>query len=69
MTYRQTTVERKCEICQKQIEKDQWMLDLFRTESSLEGSKVKLCWVHEDCAKEAIQTWLKKKWKKEADSS
>ena len=69
MTYRQTDVERKCEICQGPIEEDQWMLDLFRTESSLEGSEMKLCWVHEDCARSAIQTWLKKKWKKEADSS
>ena len=69
MTYRQDYVERKCEICQKPIEKDQWMLDLFRQESLRPNANVHVCWVHEDCAREAIQTWLRKKWAKIQDPS
>ena len=69
MTCRQNDVEKRCEICQKPIEKDQWMLDLFRQESSQPSPNVCVCWVHENCAREAIETWLKKKWAKTQNSS
>ena len=62
MTYRQDSVERRCEICYQTIEVGQWMLDLFREESSQEGSAVKLCWIHESCGRKAIEAWLRKKW-------
>lgn len=64
MTYRQNEVERKCEICQKLIEKDQWMLDLFRASPSEQ-----VCWIHEDCGRSAVETWLRKKRAKTPDSS
>ena len=67
MSYRQNDVERKCEICQKPIEKDQWMLDLFRQESAQPDAAVHACWVHESCARSALEVWLKKKWSKPAD--
>jgi hypothetical protein len=59
MTYRQDSTERKCEICSQTIETDQWMLDLFRASPSEQ-----VCWIHEACARKAVETWLKKKWLK-----
>ena len=67
--YRQNDVERKCEICQKPIEKDQWMLDLFRQESSQPSPSVHVSWAHEDCCRTAIETWLKKKWSRNVDTN
>lgn len=69
MTYRQDLVERICQICQKPIEKDQWMLDLFRQESSQPGASMRVCWVHADCARSAIETWLRRKWDKTKEAA
>lgn len=63
MTYRQgNKVDRECEICHKSIEIGCWMLDLFREENAEGGERVR--WVHESCARRAIEAWLRKKWEK-----
>jgi hypothetical protein len=62
MTFKQNDVARECEICHRQIERDSWMLDLFREEHA--RGEEHLCWVHEKCARRAIETWLKKKREK-----
>ena len=62
MTYTQDSIPRDCAICERTIEPEESMLDLFREESSLPNSQVKLLWAHERCVKSAIETFLKKKW-------
>jgi hypothetical protein len=69
MAYRQDSVERTCAICAKSIEKDDWMLDLFREQSALENSGVVVEWVHARCARRAIEVWLTKRRAKIPDSS
>lgn len=68
MASRQDAVERRCEICLKLIELNAWMLDLFREESAVEGATLRVCWVHERCARLAIQSWLLKKKAKESSN-
>jgi hypothetical protein len=53
-TYRQDSVERTCAICNSAILPDQWILDLFRGRGQIE-------WVHENCCRSAIETFLTKK--------
>jgi hypothetical protein len=69
MTHRQDCTERKCEICQKLIEEGQWMIDLFRQESAQPSATVRMCWVHENCGRSAIEVWLKKKWSKNSETN
>ena len=60
MTYRSNgAVERTCAICEKPIVEDDWMMDIFR-DCVLDGSAV-VEWVHERCARRAIETWIEKK--------
>ena len=60
MTYRSNgAVERACAICEKPIVEDDWMMDIFR-DRILNGSAV-VEWVHERCARRAIETWIGKK--------
>lgn len=61
MQSQQDTVARVCAICEKTITEFEWMMDLFREESSEEESNRKVEWVHTCCAKQAIQRWLLKK--------
>ena len=49
------------------IEAGQWMLDLFREESSRGDGEVE--WTHESCARGAIQSWLMKKRRRVLESS
>jgi hypothetical protein len=63
MAYRQDKIPRDCAICTRTIKEYEWMLDLFRTESAVAGSTLRVLWVHEKCAQEAIQRWLVKKMK------
>jgi hypothetical protein len=60
VTYRSNgAVERACAICEKPIVEDDWMMDIFR-DRVLDGSAV-VEWVHERCARRAIETWIEKK--------
>ena len=60
MTYRSNgAVERSCAICEEPIVEDDWMIDIFR-DRLLDGSAV-VEWVHERCARRAIETWIEKK--------
>ena len=63
MTYRQNSVTRRCEICLTPIEDGEWMMDLFRDQDVEVGSHV--CWVHEKCARKAMERWLTRKREKE----
>lgn len=64
MTYRQDTIARNCSICKKTILQMEWMLDLFR---AAEGRIIE--WVHEDCARSAIETWIRKKEERANEAS
>jgi hypothetical protein len=58
MTYRHDgATYRECAICERAIRTDDWMLDLFRTGSG----NVKVEWVHENCARDALEVFLQKK--------
>lgn len=61
MESQQDSVTRTCVICDKPITLFDWMMDLFREESSIEGSNKKVEWVHTVCAKHAIERWLIKR--------
>ena len=56
---------RTCEICNCKIEDYNQMIDLFRRQSSVEGTQFRVKWVHKRCAQKAIETWLIKKWDRE----
>ena len=66
--YPQNQVSRVCEICVRDIQEGEVMLDLFREESAKQNPEFRVKWVHLTCAKTAIQTWLKKKRDKETKS-
>jgi hypothetical protein len=66
MTYRQSgKVDRGlCPVCKAGFKQDEWMIDLFRAESAVEGSARRVIWVHEDCARRALERWVAAKEKK-----
>ena len=66
MTFQQNSVKRDCAICVKPILPGFWMLDLFRQASAKEAATERVEWVHESCARAAIEAWLKKKREKAA---
>jgi len=60
VTYRSNgAVERTCAVCEEPIVEDDWMMDLFR-DRILTGSAV-VEWVHERCARRALETWIERK--------
>lgn len=60
MTYRQNEVARTCAICDKPILPDEWMMDLYRSSAS-PGPALPVEWVHENCARKAIEVFLTKR--------
>jgi hypothetical protein len=52
-------VERTCAVCETPIVEGDWMMDLFR-DRILTGRAV-VEWVHERCARRALETWIEKK--------
>lgn len=61
MTYKQDGVERICAICSSQILQGEYMMDLFRKDSLLEGSTTRVEWAHEECVRKSVERWLRKK--------
>ena len=55
MTYRSEGVVRHCVMCEKEIAKDDWMMDFFR----LRGGSIE--WAHEKCVRLAMEAWIEKK--------
>lgn len=66
MSYTQDKVSRSCVLCLRSIEEFEQMLDLFRSESAVEGSGLQVLWCHELCAKKALQKWYLKKLERES---
>lgn len=60
MTYRQNEVARTCAICDKSIVKDEWIMDLYRSTAN-PGPAQKVEWIHENCARKAIEVFLMKR--------
>ncbi len=65
MTYVQDRVNRTCKICDKPIEFEERMMDLFRRSFGKPTGKYDCCWVHEKCARMLIEKCLIKKWERE----
>jgi hypothetical protein len=65
MSYVQDKVSRTCRICEKLIELDERMIDLFRRSFGKPNEKYDVCWVHEKCARAALEKFLVKKWERE----
>ncbi len=55
-TYLQDSVPRTCTICTRPIEKDQWMIDLFR-----QSADKQVEWCHEKCGRNALEIFIVKR--------